>query len=201
MCAAITPDSVTEESAAPAASPAPPGAGAEAGGRTEVGTREAQRKRKHRLISEPRADEVEVDERARQRTWIGYLYGSARLLFQMLPRGSTSDYITPSGWWSQQHICFHFFFQRGAARNSVKRGGGGGWERDGIQGPLLCLQGVGMGSYFVCNSQHHGLVQGGALAPATGGSCLRGLLPASLPATCLSSLVRAGVPQFLFCFL
>jgi hypothetical protein len=37
-------------------------------------------------------------------------------------------------------------------------------------------------SYFVCNSQYHGLVQGGALAPATGGSCLQGLLPASLPA-------------------
>jgi hypothetical protein len=94
-------DIVTEESAAPAASPAPPRAGAEAGGRAEVGTRGAQRKRKHRLISEPRANEVEVDGRARQRTWIGYLYGSARSLFQMLPRGSTRDYITPSGWWSQ----------------------------------------------------------------------------------------------------
>jgi hypothetical protein len=35
---------------------------------------------------------------------------------------------------------------------------------------------------FVCNSQYHGLVQGGALAPATGGSCMQGLLPASLPA-------------------
>jgi hypothetical protein len=97
MCAAITPDSVTEESATLAASLAPLRAGAEADGRAEVGTREAQHKRKHRLISEPRADEVEVDERARQRTWIGYLYGSARLLFQMPPRGSTRDYITPSG--------------------------------------------------------------------------------------------------------
>jgi hypothetical protein len=99
--AAITPDSVTEESAALAASPAPLRAGAEAGGHEEVGTREAQRKRKHRLISEPRAGEVEVDEHARQRTWMGYLFGSARSLFQMLPRGSTRDYITPSSWWSQ----------------------------------------------------------------------------------------------------
>ena len=92
---------VVLKSATLAASPAPLRAGAEAGGHAEVGTREAQRKRKHRLISEPRANEVEVDERARQRTWIGYLYGSARSLFQMLPRGSTRDYITPSGWWSQ----------------------------------------------------------------------------------------------------
>jgi hypothetical protein len=37
-------------------------------------------------------------------------------------------------------------------------------------------------SYFVCNSQYHGLVQGGALAPATGGSRMWGPLPASLPA-------------------
>jgi hypothetical protein len=44
-------DSVTEESATLAASPAPLRAGAEAGGRAEVGTREAQRKRKHGLIS------------------------------------------------------------------------------------------------------------------------------------------------------
>ena len=101
MCAAITPDSVTEESATLAVSPAPLRAGAEAGGRAEVGTREAQRKRKHRLISEPRANGVEVVEHARQRTWIGYLFGSARSLFQVLPRGSTRDYITPSGWWSQ----------------------------------------------------------------------------------------------------
>jgi hypothetical protein len=108
MCAAIMPDSVTEESAAPAASPAPLGAGAEAGG-ADVGTREAQRKRRHSAISEPRAGEVEVDEHARQRTWMGYLFGSARSLFQMLPRGSTRDCITPSGWWSQLKICFHFF--------------------------------------------------------------------------------------------
>jgi hypothetical protein len=27
--------------------------------------------------------------------------------------------------------------------------------RDEIQGPLLCLQGVKMGSCFVCNSQYH----------------------------------------------
>jgi hypothetical protein len=37
-------------------------------------------------------------------------------------------------------------------------------------------------SCFVCNSQYHGLVlvQGGALAPTTGGTCLQGPLPASL---------------------
>ena len=52
MCAAITPDSVTEESGTLAASPAPLGAGAEAGGRAEVGTREAQCKRKHSAISQ-----------------------------------------------------------------------------------------------------------------------------------------------------
>jgi hypothetical protein len=44
------------------------------------------------------------------------------------------------------------------------------------------------GSYFVCNSQYHGLVQGGALAPATGGSRMRGLLPASPPAFPFSEL-------------
>jgi hypothetical protein len=43
-------------------------------------------------------------------------------------------------------------------------------------------------SYFVCSSQHHGLVQGGAPAPATGGACLQGPLPASLPTSCIPPL-------------
>jgi hypothetical protein len=33
-------------------------------------------------------------------------------------------------------------------------------------------------SYFVCNSHYHGVVHGGALAPATGGTCLQDPLPA-----------------------
>jgi hypothetical protein len=40
---------------------------------------------------ESSADEVEVDEHARQRTWMECLHGSARSLFQM--PGSTRDYI------------------------------------------------------------------------------------------------------------
>jgi hypothetical protein len=35
---------------------------------------------------------------------MGYLFGSARSLFQVLPRGSTRDYIAPSGWWSSNAI-------------------------------------------------------------------------------------------------
>jgi hypothetical protein len=93
-CAALN-RLVTEESASPAASPAPPGAGAEAGG-AEVGTREAQRKRKHSAISELRADEVEVDKHPRQRTWMECLYGSTRSMSLVL--GSTRDYIANPEW-------------------------------------------------------------------------------------------------------
>jgi hypothetical protein len=65
-----------------------------------------------------------------------------------------------------------------AARQRL--GGGGG------EGGLTDLYPPGC---FVCNSQYHGLVEGGAPAPATGGLARARLLPLSPP--------RAfGIPPF-----
>jgi hypothetical protein len=84
----------------PGGSPAPLEVGAEAGG-AEVGTGEAQRKRKHsaRRASGGLMRSRSASMHGSELGWGACLYGSARSMFQVF--GGTRGHITPSGWWPQ----------------------------------------------------------------------------------------------------